>query len=49
MGEPNTFSMGNGQISLAHNSCTQQANALKLEVSSKHLTLYIRGEIRTVD
>ena len=28
---PNTFSMGNGQTSLAHNSCTQRANALRLE------------------
>ena len=41
---PNTFSMGNGQISLAHNSCTQRANALKLEISSTYLIQYILSE-----
>ena len=41
---PNTFSMGNGQISLVRNSGKQQANALKLEISSKHLVQYILGE-----
>ena len=36
--------MGNGQISLAHNSCTQRANALKLEISSTYLIQYILSE-----
>ena len=29
-GGANTFSMENGQISLAHNSCTQRANAIDI-------------------
>ena len=41
---PNTFSMGNGQTSLVRNSGKQQANALKLEISSKHLVKYILGQ-----
>ena len=32
--------MGNGQTSLVRNSGKQQANALKLEISSKHLVKY---------
>ena len=41
---PSTFSMGNGQNSLAHNSRTQQAIVIKLEISSKYLIQYILGE-----
>ena len=41
---PNTFSMGNRQNSLAHNSRTQQANVIKLEISSKYIIQYILGE-----
>ena len=41
---PSTFSMGNRQNSLAHNSCTQQADMIKLEISSKYLIQYILGE-----
>ena len=41
---PNTFSMGIGQTSLVRNSGKQQTNALKLEISSKHLVQYILGE-----
>ena len=39
-----TFSMGNRQNSLAHNSRTQQAVMIKLEISSKYLIQYILGE-----
>ena len=39
-----TFSMGNRQNSLAHNSRTQQANVIKLEISSKYIIQYILGE-----
>ena len=41
---PSTFSMGNRQNSLAHNSRTQQAIVIKLEISSKYLIQYILGE-----
>ena len=41
---PSTFSMGNRQNSLAHNSRTQQAIVIKLEISSKYLIHYILGE-----
>ena len=41
---PSTFSMGNRQNSLAHNSHTQQAIVIKLEISSKYLIQYILGE-----
>ena len=41
---PSTFSMGNRQNSLAHNSRTQQANMIKLEISSKYIIQYILGE-----
>ena len=41
---PSTFCMGNTQNSLAHNSRTQQAIVIKLEISSKYLTQYILGE-----
>ena len=42
---PSTFSMGNRQNSLAHNSRTQQANVIKLvEISSKYNIQYILGE-----
>ena len=41
---PSTFSMGNRQNSLAHNSRTQQASVIKLEISSKYLIQYILGE-----
>ena len=41
---PSTFSMGNRQNSLAHNSRTQQANVIKPEISSKYLMQYILGE-----
>ena len=37
-------SMGNRQNSLAHNSRTQQAIVIKLEISSKYLIQYILGE-----
>ena len=36
--------MGNEQTSLVRNSGKQQANPLKLEISSKHLVKYILGE-----
>ena len=39
-----TFSMGKRQNSLAHNSRTQQANVIKLEISSKYFIQYILGE-----
>ena len=38
------LSMGNRQNSLAHNSRTQQAIVIKLEISSKYLIQYILGE-----
>ena len=38
------FSMGNRQNSLAHNSRTQQAVIIKLEISFKYLIQYILGE-----
>ena len=42
---PSPFSMGNRQNSLAHKSRTQQANVIKLEISSKYVILqYILGE-----
>ena len=41
---PSTFSMGNRQNSLAHNSRTQQAIVIKLEISSKYLIQYILRE-----
>ena len=41
---PSTFSMGNRQNSLAHNSRTQQTIVIKLEISSKYLIQYILGE-----
>ena len=41
---PSTFSMGNRQNSLAHNSHTRQAIVIKLEISSKYLIQYILGE-----
>ena len=41
---PSPFSMGNRQNSLAHNSRTQQAIMIKLEISSKYLIQYILGE-----
>ena len=41
---PSTFSMGNGQNSLAHNSHTQQAVIIKLEISSEYIIQYILGE-----
>ena len=41
---PSTFSMGNRQNSLVHNSRTQQAIVIKLEISSKYLIQYILGE-----
>ena len=41
---PSTFSTGNRQNSLAHNSRTQQANVIKLEISSKYIIQYIVGE-----
>ena len=41
---PSTFSTGNGQNSLAHNSHTQQAIVIKLEISSKYVIQYILGE-----
>ena len=41
---PSTFSMGNRQNALAHNSRTQQAIVIKLEISSKYLIQYILGE-----
>ena len=36
--------MGNRQNSLVHNSRTQQANVIKLEISSKYIIQYILGE-----
>ena len=41
---PSTFSMGNRQNSLAHNSRTQQTIVIKLEISSKYFIQYILGE-----
>ena len=41
---PSIFSMGNRQNSLAHNSRTQQANVIKLEISSTYVIQYILGE-----
>ena len=41
---PSTFSMGNGQNSLAYTSHTQQAVMIKLEISSKYIIQYILGE-----
>ena len=41
---PSTFSMGNRQNSLAHNSHTQQAVVIKLEISTKYVIQYILGE-----
>ena len=41
---PSTFSMGNRQNSMVHNSGTQQAIVIKLEISSKYLIQYILGE-----
>ena len=41
---PSTFSMGNRQNSLVHNSRTRQAIVIKLEISSKYLIQYILGE-----
>ena len=41
---PSTFSVGNRQNSLAHNSRTQQAIVIKLEISSKHIIQYILRE-----
>ena len=32
--------LGNGQNSLVHNSCTQQAIVIKLELSSKYIIQY---------
>ena len=41
---PNTLSMANGQNSQLHSSCTQQANAIKLEIIiiSVHHTVHFR-------
>ena len=36
--------MGNGQNLMVHNSGTQQAIVIKLEISSKYLIQYILGE-----
>ena len=36
--------MANGQNVLVHNSCTQQAIVIKLEISSKYLIQCILGE-----
>ena len=41
---PSTFSIGNRQNSLAHNSRTQQAIVIRLEISSKFIIQYILGE-----
>ena len=41
---PSTFSMGNGQNSLAHTSHTQQTIVIRLEISSKFIIQYILGE-----
>ena len=41
---PSTFSMGNRQNSLAHNSRTQQAIVIKLEISSEYIIQYILEE-----
>ena len=41
---PSTFSMGNRQNSLAHNSRTQQAIVIKLEISSKYIIHYVLRE-----
>ena len=41
---PSTFSMGNRQSSLAHNSGTQQAIVIRRDRSSKYIIQYILGE-----
>ena len=41
---PSTFSMGNRPNSLAHNSHTQQAIVIILEISSKFIIQYILRE-----
>ena len=41
---PSTFSMGNRPNSLAHNSRTQQAIVIILEISSKFIIQFILGE-----
>ena len=45
---PSTFSMGNRQNSLAHNSCAQQANVIKLEIPSKYLNNTFWEKIRAI-